>query len=124
MTFKNLRNWWNSKTTDSSGRKAPLIKWGNSAEQVELATTIRTDQERKAILEKRIVFEVARGARLTYQGEFEAVFELGKRPNHILHLLLSIVTFGIWLLVWLIISMGSGVQSYTLSIDKFGNTHY
>ena len=101
-----------------------MIKWGNSAEQVELATTIRTDQERKAILEKRIVFEVARGARLTYQGEFEAVFELGKRPNHILHLLLSIVTFGIWLLVWLIISMGSGVQSYTLSIDKFGNTHY
>ncbi len=124
MKFEDLKIWWNSQTTDSSGNKTPLIKWGSSSDNIELSTTIRTDPEKKAILEKRIVFEVARGARLTYKGEFEAVFEIGKRPNHILHLLLSIVTVGIWLLVWLIISMGSGVQSYKISIDKFGNIHY
>lgn len=29
-------------------------------------------------------------------------------PNHILHLLLSIVTVGLWLPVWLILSLGGG----------------
>ena len=124
MKFEDLKIWWNSQTKDSSGNKTPLIKWGSSTDNLELSTTIRTDSERKAILERRIVFEVARGARLTYKGELEAVFEIGKRPNHILHLLLSIVTFGFWLLVWLIMSMGTGVQSFKIFIDKFGNIHY
>jgi hypothetical protein len=29
----------------------------------------------------------------------------GKQPNHILHLLLSCITFGIWLPVWLVLSV-------------------
>lgn len=43
------------------------------------------------------------------------VQEEGKRcaferatPNHILHLLLSLVTFGLWLVVWLLLILNGG----------------
>ena len=36
------------------------------------------------------------------------VMAVGKTPNHILHLLMSVVTAGLWLPVWLIIGLCSG----------------
>lgn len=30
----------------------------------------------------------------------------GTKPNHVLHLVLSILTAGIWLIVWLLVSIG------------------
>lgn len=33
---------------------------------------------------------------------------LGDQPNHLLHFLLSLVTFGAWLLVWFFIALGAG----------------
>ncbi len=32
-----------------------------------------------------------------------------ERPNHILHLLLSVVTVGVWLPVWFLISLFQGI---------------
>jgi hypothetical protein len=32
----------------------------------------------------------------------------GHRPNHIFHLILSLVTFGAWLPVWIIVALASG----------------
>lgn len=32
---------------------------------------------------------------------------LVEKPNHILHLLLSVVTMGLWLIVWLLVSLHS-----------------
>ena len=31
------------------------------------------------------------------------VLAIGKTPNHILHLILSIITGGLWLIVWIIL---------------------
>ena len=31
-----------------------------------------------------------------------------KRPNHVLHLLLTIITAGIWLIVWILVSIQIG----------------
>lgn len=31
-----------------------------------------------------------------------------KRPNHILHLILSVLTGGIWIIVWLLLSLKVG----------------
>ena len=36
-------------------------------------------------------------------------------PNHVLHLLLSVVTFGIWLIVWFLLGLMSGARSYRCS---------
>ena len=35
-----------------------------------------------------------------------AVLATGTTPNHVLHLLLSLLTFGLWLPVWLLICAG------------------
>jgi transposase len=37
----------------------------------------------------------------------QVVIVQGKRPNHILHLLLSVVTFGMWLPIWAILAITS-----------------
>jgi len=87
-----------------------------------LSTTERSDAERKSILEKQIIFYVSTGWRLETQTEFAAVMSSGKGLNHILHLLLSIVTIGFWLIIWLFLLMVNRITKLTISIDKFGNT--
>ena len=38
----------------------------------------------------------------------EYVLAVRKRPNHILHLLLSIITGGIWIIIWILVSVKMG----------------
>lgn len=33
-------------------------------------------------------------------------------PNHILHLLLSIVTAGVWIIVWILVALGNDFAAY------------
>ena len=87
-----------------------------------LYTTERSDAERKVILEKKIILYVSRGWNLDTQTEFAAVLRTGKRLNHILHLLLSLVTFGFWILVWIFLGLINRVSTTTITVDKFGNT--
>jgi hypothetical protein len=46
----------------------------------------------------------------------------GKRVNHILHLILSVLTLGVWLLVWLLVVIGAATQRdrRILSLDAEG----
>lgn len=44
---------------------------------------------------------------------------VNKRPNHILHLLLSLVTFGLWIPVWIAISGSMGLQRVKIGSDEF-----
>ena len=90
----------------------------------EISTTIRSVEERKAILAKGIVMQVANGWRLDVQTDFEAVLSSGKKVNHILHLLLSIVTVGMWILPWILMAMGNRIRRQTISVDEFGNTRF
>ena len=41
----------------------------------------------------------------------------GQRVNHILHLLLSIVTAGAWLLIWLVLAAFGGERRTTFTYD-------
>ena len=41
------------------------------------------------------------------------------RPNHILHLLLSVVTLGLWLIVWLLIGAGEKKAICTVCGSKY-----
>jgi len=42
-----------------------------------------------------------------YCGHCEAnVMAQGTKPNHLLHLVLSILTAGFWLIVWVLVSVG------------------
>ena len=42
------------------------------------------------------------------------LFAVGSRPNHVLHLILTIITFGWWAIVWIILALKRG--SLTVSV--------
>lgn len=42
---------------------------------------------------------------------------VNKRPNHILHLLLSIITLGLWIPVWILISGSMGLKRVNWDSD-------
>lgn len=60
---------------------------------------------------------VSQGWRVESRTPLIAVLARGKRPNHILHLLLSLVTFGLWVLVWINVAAWGGVRRSTIRVD-------
>jgi hypothetical protein len=51
----------------------------------------------------------------------QVVVVRGKRPNHILHLLLSVVTLGLWLPVWLLLAATSHETRAVLTVRPDGS---
>ena len=89
---------------------------------IELSTTPHSIEERSQTLQKHVIQEVANGWKLEVETEFEAVLSSGKRVNHILHLLLTLLTLGFWIIPWVIMTAGSGEKRETISVDECGNT--
>ena len=98
----------------SSGSSGVLIRRASIDEK-------KTNEERKAILEQSIQSALARGARLEVLLDFYVLLVEGKPINHILHLLLSVVTFGLWLIVWLVMAAAGGEKRFALNVDDSGN---
>lgn len=76
--------------------------------------------EQTRILEEAIGYKVSKGNRLAFKNERTAVLNHGKPPNHILHLLLSVLTLGLWIPVWILASIFGGEKTSTLSVDDHG----
>lgn len=76
----------------------------------------------KAVLDAELAKRVARGWRLVLrESDTEAVIEKGKRPNHVLHLLISVFTIGLWaVFVWLPLSMFKHVKRARITVDAQG----
>jgi len=84
------------------------------------ALTLKTPDQRKEILRNFVVGKVANGYRVELQDDFSAVLISGKGPNHILHLLLSIITFGFWILIWVLLAITSKEQRSLYKINDYG----
>jgi hypothetical protein len=82
-----------------------------------------SDSSRKARLAQAIQQEVVAGGRVEAQGEFNAILRFGKPVNHVLHLILTVITLGMWALVWIIVWVVAVLQTgtVTLNVDEFGN---
>lgn len=82
-----------------------------------------SDNARKAQLAQAVQQEVVRAGRVEAQGDFNAVIRFGKPTNHVLHLILTVVTLGIWSPVWLIIFIINitSNKTITLTVDDYGN---
>jgi hypothetical protein len=50
----------------------------------------------------------------------QAVLVTGHRPNHLLHLILSVLTLGLWLIVWLIVALAGGEKRKTVTVAPDG----
>lgn len=65
-----------------------------------------TEQELRAALERAAAPSLATGYRIESQTSQQIVVVKGKKPNHILHLILSLLTLGLWaIFVWLPLSI-------------------
>jgi hypothetical protein len=86
-------------------------------------TPRKSADERKEILGRAIHTQVAQGARVESQGDYQAILVKGHRPNHMLHLVLTIVTLGVWGFVWLGVIAFGGEKRMSASVDDWGNTN-
>ena len=55
--------------------------------------------------------------------DYQAILVKGHRPNHLLHLVLTIVTLGVWGIVWLGVIAFGGEKRMSASVDEWGNTN-
>ena len=74
----------------------------------------------RAALDRAVANELAAGAELVSQTSTSAVLTKGKKVNHILHLILSVITAGIWLIVWAILVATNKPQRIVLFVTDQG----
>jgi len=86
-----------------------------------VAQTEKSDGERKALLATTLQGQVAGGARIESQGDFQAVVVKGHRTNHLLHFVIGVFTLGLWWIVWFFIAIFGGERRQMINVDQFGN---
>ncbi|MGW1532136.1 DUF4234 domain-containing protein [Streptomyces aureus] len=72
-------------------------------------------------LANAITSEVAAGFRVESQTDAQAVLVKGTGVNHMLQLVLSLVTCGAWAIVWAIMYFVAKPKRLILTLDEFGN---
>lgn len=88
---------------------------------LESQPTRKSADERKEALARMVTAQVANGARVESQSDYQAVLVHGHRLNNTLHLILTIVTFGLWGIVWLLVAIFGGEKREVASVDEWGN---
>lgn len=94
---------------------APTIDAGTSER--------KTSDERKAALAQAVANAIARGGRVESQSDYQAVVVYGRRVNHVLHALLSILMLGLWLIVWLLLVVTGGEKRTIIAVDEYGHVN-
>lgn len=92
--------------------------------QVSTAPRIKTAEERKELLARTIAGHVAQGWRVESQSDYQAVLVTGHRVNHVLHLILTIITALIWGIVWIALVIFGGEKRALVAVDEFGNVNF
>lgn len=79
-----------------------------------------SNEFRREVLGESVGNFVRAGYRVESQSGFQAVVVRGHRPNHLLHLILTIFTLGLWLPVWIIVALASGEKRKVLAVNSEG----
>lgn len=108
---------------DGSGRQRwwDGHQWTEHFAPQQPAAAMQAALDPRARLTMEIAGYVRSGWRVEAQADGYAVVVIGNRPNHILHLILTLVTFGFWAIVWIIVAVASGEKRRTLAVDAYGN---
>jgi hypothetical protein len=80
-----------------------------------------TNNDGRRNLANAITGKVAEGYRVESQTDIQATLVRGHKPNHILHLILTLITFGVWLFVWIPLVFIQKERRCILTTDEFGN---
>ena len=81
----------------------------------------KTPDERKELLARTVSGQVAAGGRIESQSDYQAVMVKGKGVNHVLHLILTLVTLGMWGIVWIALAVVGGEKRSMVTVAEFGN---
>jgi hypothetical protein len=81
-----------------------------------------TEAEKASKLALAVATEASAGWRVESQSTIQAVLVRGKSINNTLHIILSVVTFGGWLIVYIPIYLVNRRKVKIIRIDDFGNT--
>lgn len=79
-------------------------------------------EERKELLARTVSGQIAGGARIESQSDFQAVVVKGKPVNHVLHLILTVVTLTLWGWVWIGLAIFGGEKRSMVAVDEYGNS--
>ena len=88
----------------------------------EVTGSKKTPDERKELLARLVSSRISLGRRVESQSDYQAVLVAGKPVNHILHLILTIISLGIWGIIWLALVALGGEKREVVQIDEWGNT--
>jgi hypothetical protein len=95
---------------DASPLPEPLLESGRLGPEV-----------RKELLARTVAAQVATGARVQSQSDYQAVVVHGKPINHVLHLILTVITLTLWGWVWIALALFGGETRAMITVDEYGN---
>lgn len=78
------------------------------------------EHEQALTLGEKVQRMTVEGWRVESQVDGRVVMVAGRRPNHVLHLLLSIVTVGLWVIPWIVVSVTGGERRRVLTVGQDG----
>ena len=79
----------------------------------------KTTDERRELLARHVSMQITQGWRVESQCDFQSVLIRGQKVNHMLRLILTLVTLGVWGLIW--VALG-GEERQMVQVDEWGNT--
>ena len=79
-----------------------------------------TDSARIALLDAEMAEWIREGWRVESRSSFQAVMVSGRRVNHLLHLVISLVTAGLWIFIWIVLVLTGGENRELLLVDAYG----
>jgi len=80
-----------------------------------------TADDRKAALAQQVANWTRDGWRVESRTDYQAVMVKGHRTNHVLHLILTLVTLGVWAIVWILVAVLGGEKRRVIEVDDFGH---
>ena len=106
-----------------AARRRPAgLQVDTSTPPMKDATTKRfTSDDRNEALARAIDGAFVQGYRVESQTDIQAVMVAGKPVNRVLHLLLTLVTVGLWLFVWIALLIWGGEKRVLIRVDEYGN---
>ena len=71
------------------------------------------------ILQSAVDSFTVQGYRVESQSETQAILIGGRRVNHVLHLILTVLTL-VWGAVWIYLSVAKGEKRMTVQVNEYG----
>jgi hypothetical protein len=82
----------------------------------------KSADERKESLARMVTAQLANGQHVESQSDYQVVLVRGHRLNNTLHLIMTLITFGLWGIVWIALALTGGEKRSIVTVDEWGNS--